>query len=301
MTVLIKHIASGQAFFTGVALVGLAVWLASRSRRARGAGLIAIVGLLLIGASATPLPRAFYVVATLVSLYWITVVTWLRRKTAETKPDPTAGRSNVPVRRSERAACALFAGFWLVGAGMEFPYHLTPTIPAASADRLTIFADSVTAGIGEREAVTWPELLAQERPIEVVDHSRMGATAESATLLAQQHPPRAGIVLLEIGGNDVLGDTTETEFAKTLGELLAQVSGEDRQVVMLELPLPPTFQEYGRIQRRLAKRYDVALVPKRFLLDVLLSEATTLDSIHLSQAGHRQMADQMWALLERCY
>ena len=301
MTLLIKHIASGQAFFTGVALVPLAVWLANRSASARGAVMTAIVGLLLIGVSATPLPGTFYVVATLVSLYWIVAVTWLRWKGASNKQDTTGDRRDVPLRRSGRAASVLFAGVWLVGAAMELPYHLTPTIPTASVGRLTIFADSVTAGIGEKEAITWPELVARERPIEVVDHSRMGATAESATLLAEQHPPAAGIVFLEIGGNDVLGDTTATEFAKTLDELLALVCGGDRLVVMLELPLPPTFQEYGRIQRRLAKRYDVVLVPKRFLLEVLLSDATTLDSIHLSQAGHHRMADQVWDLLEPSY
>src|SRR5690606_8698084 len=87
-----------------------------------------------------------------------------------------------------------FLSCWLVGVGLELPYHLMPALPQARASRLTIFADSVTAGMGEGEATTWPTLIATSHQVDVVDHSRMGATAGSAAVLAEQHPPQPGFV-----------------------------------------------------------------------------------------------------------
>jgi acyl-CoA thioesterase-1 len=59
--------------------------------------------------------------------------------------------------------------------------------------------------------------------------------------------------------------------------------------------------EYGRIQRQLAARYGVRLIPKRVFIRVLTGEGATLDSIHLSQAGHRAMADAIWNIVEPAY
>ena len=45
----------------------------------------------------------------------------------------------------------------------------------------------------------------------------------------------------------------------------------------------------------------VLLVPGRVLLGVLLQGGATLDSIHLSQAGHEQMADAIWTVIRGAY
>lgn len=65
---------------------------------------------------------------------------------------------------------------------------------------------------------------------------------------------------------------------------------------MFELPLIPLYHRYGMIQRRLAKTYQAALVPKRYFLNILADSDATLDSIHLSQAGHQKMSDLVWRL-----
>jgi acyl-CoA thioesterase-1 len=66
---------------------------------------------------------------------------------------------------------------------------------------------------------------------------------------------------------------------------------------MFELPLPPFYHEFGRIQRDAAGRRQVALIPKRVFLNLLAGQGATLDSVHLSQAGHQQMADLVWELV----
>jgi acyl-CoA thioesterase-1 len=80
-----------------------------------------------------------------------------------------------------------------------------------------------------------------------------------------------------------------------------QVTASQRQVVMFELPLPPFHHEYGRIQRTLAHKYGVSLIPKRVFLTVLAASDSTLDTIHLSQAGHELMAARVWQLISSAF
>ena len=88
------------------------------------------------------------------------------------------------------------------------------------------------------------------------------------------------LVLVEIGGNDVLRATRPLAFEEGLDVLLAKLRDTRRTVVMLELPLPPFHNRYGEVQRRLAKRHGVLLVPKRVLMGVLTSAGSaTLDTV----------------------
>lgn len=63
-----------------------------------------------------------------------------------------------------------------------------------------------------------------------------------------------------------------------------------RTLVMFELPLLPEMIPYGRAQRRLAKKYDVCLIPRRFFTKIVSGSDATSDGLHLSEIGARRMA-----------
>jgi acyl-CoA thioesterase-1 len=105
------------------------------------------------------------------------------------------------------------------------------------------------------------------------------------------------LVLIELGGNDLLGSTSLEEFHRDLNALLKGLSAANCSIVMFELPLPPFNYQFGYSQRELAARYDVTLIPKRYLLNILVGQQATLDSIHLTETGHRQMAELVEELL----
>jgi acyl-CoA thioesterase-1 len=95
---------------------------------------------------------------------------------------------------------------------------------------------------------------------------------------------------MEIGGNDILGATSSSDFEMSLDRLLQKVCRQDNVVLMLELPLPPLYNRFGEIQRRLSRRHKVVLIPKRYFASVLIGPQSTIDSLHLSPAGHRKMS-----------
>ena len=82
---------------------------------------------------------------------------------------------------------------------------------------------------------------------------------------------------------------TSVEFERSLELLLKILAAQGRTVVMFKLPLLPNRISYGRIQRQLASKCGVWLIPKRCLTAVLGDANATLDGLHLSQEGARQM------------
>lgn len=283
MNWLLFHIVSGHAFFSGVAFILVAAMASARSTlfRKRLAVLSFLIGALGVTVSATAIPYWCYGIAIVVTLTWLI----------------SAYRASW--RRWARLSVIVV---WIAVAAVEVPYHITPSLAPAPSRSMTVIGDSVTAGMGESDnTVRWPALLAEERQISIQDISHMGETTASALTRAQSQQIDSPVVFLEIGGNDLLGNTTSAQFARNLDALLEYVCVPGRQVMMLELPLPPFRNEYGRIQRSLARKHGVALVPKRLFLSVLAAEDSTVDTIHLTQAGHRRMATLVWHLVKPAF
>jgi acyl-CoA thioesterase-1 len=284
---LIFHIASGQAFFLGSGLILLGLLL-SVTVNSKGILVLrdlgVILGGILVSISATPLPLWFFGVLGCVSLSWL-VLEWLKAKVAK--------------RWLASFRLALLAS-WLTAIAVELPYHLMPTVPSLGRPDLYLIGDSVSAGTGDK-AVTWPQLLSRQHSITVHDLSQMGATVASAMKQASRLQDKNGLVLLEIGGNDLLGSTTAAKFEAGLEKLLAAVCRPGRTVVMFELPLLPFANDYGSHQRNLAHQFGVLLLPKRIFLRVLTTSGATEDGVHLTPAGHQLMADTVWDLLRSAY
>jgi acyl-CoA thioesterase-1 len=278
---------SGLVFFLGIGLILAALVLFPRCRRQHWKVLVSlcvVIGLLLVGSSATPLPYWLYAIVGTITLLWLVaercVHGWLfaRRKVLR----------------------GLLVVVWTIAVALELPYHLTKTVAASGSPTLYIIGDSVTAGMGG-EKETWSRLLANAHSVEVVDLAKVGATAASAVRQADGLLSEGGLILLEIGGYDLLGSTSAGEFERDLDRLLDRVCKPGRVVLMFELPLPPFCNEYGRAQRQLAFRYGVVLIPKRLFAGVLTGEGATLDSVHLDWRGHERMAEVVWSLIEPAY
>jgi acyl-CoA thioesterase-1 len=287
MTWVIYLFGSGAAFFLGIGLIlaGLGFFAYFQGGLGRAfASLLAVVGMLLVALSSTPLPYWFYAIAGMATVVWL----FAERRT----------QGWLLARRNWLRAVVVALSSAAVA--LELPYHFSSMIVAEGHPTFYIIGDSVSAGMGG-EKETWPRILARTRPVEVVDLAQAGATAASALRQAESLPQEGGLVLLEIGGNDVLGSTSAAKFERDLGRLLDRVCLPGRAVLMFELPLPPFCNEYGRSQRRLAAEHGVTLVPKRVFASVLTGDEATLDSIHLDRAGHERMAEVVWSLIQPAF
>lgn len=284
---IIFFVGSGLAFFVGVAciLVGLTSLVESGRAVSLARNLAVLVGGILVAISAAPLEWWWYALAASVTGVWLPVE-WCKR---------------LLPRRALVAARVAVLAVWLLALGLEVPYHVTPGLPPLDRPSLLLIGDSVSAGISDADKGTWPKRLAQQHSVDVVDCSRMGATVKSARQQAATLGDKPGLVLLEIGGNDLLGTMSADQFEEQLDLLLANVCRPDRTVLMLALPLPPLTNRFGLIQRRLARKHDVLLIPQRVFAGLLTTPGATIDGIHLTPRGHQHMADTVWELIASAY
>jgi acyl-CoA thioesterase-1 len=198
------------------------------------------------------------------------------------------GRRNVPV--------AVAAGLVTIAAMVHEARYFVRS-PAVAATRIFVMGDSISSG-GFAETSAWPEILARRSGLTVKNLSQPSETVSSA--LTYQAPNleafRTGdLVIVELGGNDMLGGTTASRFRRDLDSLLAIArDGGRREVLMFEVPLLPGKWFLGSAQRRVAEKHGVIMIPRRVLTRVLTDpDNVTDDALHLSQRGHDRMAEEV--------
>lgn len=278
---------------TSIAVIAILSVFPVRKKPIRPLVTVAVfaIGLTLIVCSSPPVPIWFQ----FITLAWIVFV--LINLASRTRSVSFADDRAVKQTTSTSSVLLFLIPFaWLLTAfAIELPYHFWLT-PTQSISTLLIIGDSVTAGLNDGEE-TWPKQLPQAFAVDVLDASQPGATLRSAGRQNSLFSDRAGFVVLEIGGNDMLEGLPISQFESDLDQLLTNVVRPDRTVVMFELPLPPLCAAYGKVQRSLSARHHVKLIPKRVFATVLTTTGATVDGIHLSARGQTQMKETIHTLL----
>ena len=276
------QIANGNAFFIGIGMTVLA--FALRIFLEKRFQVILLTALWLIGVSlvilsATPIPFWLY-------LLWFVLCIASR----------VAFHRQASLRRKILITAA-FAIFSLIVCLVELPFHVAKDVPVMGGQTIYVIGDSISAGIDEKEKV-WPAVLGDLSQLKVINLARPGATLETAMYQADKVPSTNSLVIIEIGGNDLLGNTDSHTFYVQLDKLLGKLKSKDARLVMFELPLLPFWNEFGIHQRFLAEKYNVNLIPKNYLVRVFAKKGDTVDGLHLSQQGHDDLAKSVDGLLK---
>jgi len=279
----IVHFAGGRPFFAGLVLVCLGIlllsWSPKRFARMVGDALVLGGGLAVL-LSATPLPPLAYGAWALpAGALWLS----LRKK-----------------RRSTAAGGLGLVGFTVISVvlfGWEWRYHRTPSVEVKGSGPVYVIGDSISAGLDPDEQ-PWPSRLARMRALEVINLARAGSRVSQALPQTDKIETEGAFVIVAIGGNDLLGATTAEDFRGHLEQLLSQLGRRGHRILMLELPLLPYNNGFGRAQRELASDYGAILVPKHRLAELLRRPGNTIDGIHLSADGHQAMAEVIGEVLE---
>ena len=284
MNPIILHLADGTSFFVGLALVLVAEALIFRFhvRVIRHVlTVLVIVGVILVAISATPLPGW---------MYWVWGIAAFAGLVLGNR-----------LLFSIRSCAVAYAALFLATAGLfiaELPYHIMPHLVVKGDATVYVLGDSISAGIGMKERC-WPTVLREMTSLRVVNLAQPGATVKSAVMQAQGIAESNAVVIVEIGGNDILGRTDAVSFRTQLDLLVSLLLSNKHQVLMLELPLFPFQNAFGMAQRSIAAKHHVAMLPKRYFARVLGAKKGTLDGLHLSQEGHNAMAEIIAGVLEK--
>ncbi|HEY6094861.1 MAG TPA: GDSL-type esterase/lipase family protein [Gallionellaceae bacterium] len=176
-------------------------------------------------------------------------------------------------------------------------------IPAGS--RVLALGDSLTAGAGVTPAEAWPALLASRTGWEVINGGVSGDTSAAALLrlpaLLEQHAP--SLVLVTLGGNDMLRHIPEQDTIANLEKILALVRAHGAQPVLLASPNPSlmgaVFQHLtaAAFYRKVAEEQKVPLLEDA-VAKVLSDPQLKGDPLHPNAAGHARLAENIYAELK---
>ena len=125
--------------------------------------------------------------------------------------------------------------------------------------RLLAFGDSLFSGYGLTDPAE------QSYPAQLEQALRQAGRQRLAFTLDNQ-PVKPDLVLLELGGNDLLRGLPPSETRANLDAMLSELAKRDISVVLMGLQAPPNagaqFQgQFDRIYGDLAKQHGATLVP----------------------------------------
>ncbi len=179
--------------------------------------------------------------------------------------------------------------------------------PAGSARRVVVLGDSLA--ISPSRAESFPALLeariGRERlPWTVTNAGVNGDTTSGGLLrLAALLRDDVGLLVLELGANDGLRGVPLATVEDNLAHIIERAQHRAVGVLLCGMETPPTRSvdytlQFHYLYPRLARRFDVPLVP--FLLQgvALVSEMNGPDGIHPNAAGARRIAETVWPYLE---
>jgi len=214
-----------------------------------------------------------------------------------------ATRHEIGLLRAWRKARAA-----LVAAALLFAFPAPATANAAPTTVLA-FGDSLFAGFGLNAgdgftAQLEHALKADHYDVRVINGSVSGdTTADGVSRLGWSLADKPDLILLELGGNDVLRGLDPDRSRANLDVMLAQLQAGHFKTILVGMLAPrnlgPDYAaKFDPIYPDLAKKYGVALYP--FVLDgvALDPKLTQADGIHPNPQGVAVIVTRILPVIE---
>ncbi|MBT9539712.1 arylesterase [Thiobacillus sp.] len=197
-------------------------------------------------------------------------------------------------RAIQRALFALFALLLLAACDRA------PTLPKLGPhDVILAFGDSLTYGTGAAPSEAYPAQLVGLTQRAVVNAGVPGETTAEGLkrlpALLDEHRPK--LVLLCLGGNDMLRRLPEAETENNLRLMLQTLRASGIQVVLIGVPEPKLFGGAPDFYAQLAEEFELPYDGDT-LNAVLKDNALKSDPIHPNAAGYQTIARQLADLLK---
>jgi acyl-CoA thioesterase I len=155
---------------------------------------------------------------------------------------------------------------------------------------IAVLGDSIAAGTGVGDGEAFPELLAARLKTEVINDGIPGnTTADGLARVDQVLAQNPWLVIVELGGNDILRQVPPEQAEKNLRMILDRLLSARVLPVLIEVDAPFAGR-YNAMYDRLADDYHLPIVDD-VLGEILRSPSLKSDQIHPNARGQRELAD----------
>lgn len=165
---------------------------------------------------------------------------------------------------------------------------------------IILFGNSLASGYGVAQEQSFCSLLSQRLGVEIINAGREGDTTSLAIKRFQSdvldREPK--VVIIELGGNDILQQIPRPETLKNLETMIIQSQEAGAAVVLLGVEGPLGLGGLGGMYKELSREHGTGLV-KNILKGLLGRSQYMADQIHPNPAGHAIIADRVEKELRR--
>lgn len=195
--------------------------------------------------------------------------------------------------------------------------HLS-RLPSALQDRpIVCIGDSLTS---YTQRGGYPEVLAEMVSVPVINLGQPGITSASALKkLPDLRAARPGAVVIQLGGHDFLKDASLFKIAsraalkRNIETIIAAAHSLGAEVLLIEIPRGFIIDPYAGLERELARRHDLELIPDTTIRRFVLSSPVAPpgmwlggpylsdDGLHPNARGNAALATTVFAALKRIY
>jgi lysophospholipase L1-like esterase len=176
-----------------------------------------------------------------------------------------------------------------------------PQLPRVeNGDVILAFGDSLTHGNGATQEQAYPAVLGRMIGRTVINAGVPGETtgeglARLPEVLAQERPK---IVLLCLGGNDMLRRHNANSTESNLRQMIRTIRTSGAGVVLIGVPSPALFSGPPDFYEELADEFDLPYEGEAFD-EVLKTPRLKADAIHANAEGYKIVAERLAELLEQ--
>jgi len=172
--------------------------------------------------------------------------------------------------------------------------------PVGPSDVIVAFGDSLTYGTGAAENESYPAVLAQLIQRNVVragvpGETTVGGLARLEGVIAEHRP---ALVIVCLGGNDMLRKLDEAQTRSNLREIIRTIKGRGIAVALVGVPKPALITSAPAFYAELAQEFDLPYEGK-VVTDVLYRAEFKADPIHPNAKGYRRIAEAIAELLKK--
>jgi len=162
------------------------------------------------------------------------------------------------------------------------------------------FGDSITSGVGAPPGSSYPEILESLIKRKVIKSGIPGETSgEGLVRLPSElatHRPK--LVLLCLGGNDLLRRMDLEKTAGNVSRMVQMIRNSGAEVVIIGVPKPGLVLSTARFYKTISEDMRVPLEGS-LLADILGDSKLRADPIHPNAEGYRFLAEGIVAFLRK--
>jgi acyl-CoA hydrolase len=168
-----------------------------------------------------------------------------------------------------------------------------------------VLGDSLSYGTGANAGEDFPTLLARSTGWNIINEGILGDTSagglQRLPALLEAHQPK--LLIVELGGNDLLRQAPQMEITQNINSILALAKAQGIQTILVAMPeISPLKAAVGNLSdhslyENIAKETNTPLIADVFS-EVLSDRDLKSDQIHANALGYRVISDKLYVKLQ---